>query len=70
MQSSWPEEYLLNVENDEKTTHWLLSFIPDKSPSLDWRFLANYMKSIAIVEVYKSLLNPDTAGSIFRSANR
>ena len=61
LQSSWPEEYLLNVENDEKTTHWLLSFIPDKSPSLDWRFLANYMKSIAIVEVYKSLLNPDTA---------
>ena len=61
LQSSWPEEYLLNVENDEKTTHWLLSFIPDKSPSLDWRFLANYMKSIAIVEVYKSFLNPDTA---------
>lgn len=63
LQSSWPEEYLLNVENDEKTSNWLLSFIPDKSPELDWRFFANYMKSIAIVEVYKSLLNPETAAA-------
>ena len=61
LQSSWPEEYLLNVENDEKTSNWILSFISDKSPGLDWRFFANYMKSIAIVEVYKSLLNPETA---------
>lgn len=61
LQSSWPEEYLLNVENDETTSNWLLSFIPDKSPDIDWRFFANYMKSIALVEVYKSLLNPETA---------
>ena len=61
LQASWPEEYLLNVGNDEKTSNWLLSFIPDKSPELDWRFFANYMKSIAIVEVHKSLLNPETA---------
>lgn len=63
LQSSWPEEYLLNVENDEKTSNWLLSFIPDKSPALDWRFFANYMKSIAVIEVYKSLLNPETANA-------
>ena len=61
LQASLPEEYLLNVGNDEKTSNWLLSFIPDKSPELDWRFFANYMKSIAIVEVHKSLLNPETA---------
>lgn len=60
LQTSWPEEYLLNVENDEKTTNWLLSFIPDKSEDIDWRFVANYLKTIAIVEVYKSLLNPET----------
>ena len=61
LQTSWPEEYLLNVDNDEKTSNWILSFISDQSPGLDWRFFANYMKSIAIVEVYKSLLNPETA---------
>ena len=61
LQASWPEEYLLNVENDEKTTNWLLSFIPNKSEEVDWRIFANYMKAIAIVEVHKSLLNPETA---------
>ena len=61
LQSAWPEEYLLNVENDEKTTNWLLSFIPNKSEEVDWRIFANYMKAIAIVEVHKSLLNPETA---------
>lgn len=61
LQASWPEEYLLNVKNDEKTTNWLLSFIPNKSAEVDWRIFANYMKAIAIVEVYKSLLNPETA---------
>ena len=59
LQSSWPEEYLLNIENDEATSTWLLSFIPYKSSDIDWRFFANYMKSIAIVEVHKSLLNPE-----------
>ena len=61
LQSAWPEEYLLNVENDEKTSTWLLSFIPNKSAEVDWRIFANYMKAIAIVEVHKSLLNPETA---------
>lgn len=61
LQSSWSEEYLLNVENDEKTSNWLLGFIPDKSPNIDWRIFANYMKAIAIVEVYKSMLNHETA---------
>ena len=50
----------MNVENDETTSNWLLSFIPDKSPDIDWRFFANYMKSIALVEVYKFLLNTET----------
>ena len=33
LQSSWPEEYLLNVENDEKTTHWAQSQILCKLPT-------------------------------------
>lgn len=61
LRSSWPDEYFLNVENDEKTSLWLLSFIPDKAPEVDWRVFANYMKAIAIVGVHKPLLNPDTA---------
>lgn len=59
--SAWPDEYLLNSANDEKTILWILDMIPDKSPNCDWKIFLNYMKGLAIVTVYKHLLNQESA---------
>lgn len=61
LMSAWPEEYLLNVNNDEQTSLWILSMIPDKRSNCDWKIFANYMKGIAIINTYKHLLNQDAA---------
>lgn len=59
--SAWPEEYLLNVSNDEHTSLWILSMIPDKQKDCDWKIFVNYLKGLAIVNTYKHILNPDAA---------
>ena len=59
--SAWPEEYLLNVSNDEHTSLWILSMIPDKQKDCDWKIFVNYLKGLAIVNTYKNILNPDAA---------
>ena len=59
--SAWPEEYLLNVSNDEHTSLWILSMIPDKQKDCDWKIFVNYLRGLAIVNTYKHILNPDAA---------
>lgn len=61
LMAAWPEEYLLNMSNDEHTSLWILSLIPDKNPDCDWKIFVNYMKGIAIINTYKNILNPDAA---------
>jgi len=61
LMSAWPEEYLLNISNDEQTSLWILNMIPDKQPDYDRKIFVNYMKGIAIINTYKNLLNPDAA---------
>lgn len=61
LMSAWPEEYILNVTNDEQTSLWILNMIPDKQPDCDWKIFVNYMKGIAIINTYKNILNQDVA---------
>lgn len=59
--SAWPDEYLLNVSNDEQTSLWLLDKISNKQPECNWKIFTNYMKGVAVINTYKNILNPDAA---------
>lgn len=59
--SARPDEYLLNVSNDEQTSLWLLDKISNKQPECNWKIFTNYMKGVAVINTYKNILNPDAA---------
>ncbi|MGL6201336.1 MAG: TetR/AcrR family transcriptional regulator [Lachnospiraceae bacterium] len=65
--TTWPEEYLFNINNDKETANWLLDKIPDKNPECDWRIFTNQMKMLAITLSYKNILISDALGETLES---
>lgn len=58
LRARWPEEYSLNPKADETTSLWMLSKMNIRQ-DIEWKLMANYMKSITIVTMEKNLLHMD-----------
>lgn len=55
----WPKEYSFNPSADEITTKWLISHMTNLRSDVDWKVFANYMKTLACMEISKDFLHQD-----------
>lgn len=64
LRARWPEEYFFSVQKDEETTRWMMGFFKDARPDVDWKLLANYMKSISVLHQNSDLFHEDAFESL------
>lgn len=57
--TKWPKEYNFNPEADEVTTRWLMTHMKNVREDVNWKVLANFMKTLALMDMNKSVLHED-----------
>lgn len=57
--AKWPREYQFNPQADEKTTRWLISHMKGVREGIDWKVMANIMKTLAMMDMTKKYLHED-----------
>ena len=55
----WPREYSFDPNADEVTTKWLMSNMINLRKGVNWKVLANFMKTIACMDMSKEFLHKD-----------
>lgn len=56
---TWPKEYSFDPSVDEVTTKWLMSHMSHLRKGINWKVLANFMKTLACMDMSKELLHKD-----------
>ncbi|MEL7622996.1 MAG: TetR/AcrR family transcriptional regulator [Clostridiales bacterium] len=57
--TKWPREYSFNPAADEETTRWMLSCMEGLRQGINWKVLANLMKTLALLDMTKDVLHED-----------
>jgi AcrR family transcriptional regulator len=57
--AKWPREHSFNPGADEKTTLWLMSHMKNLRKGANWKVLANFMKTLALIDMSKNLFHED-----------
>lgn len=55
----WPQEYSFNPKADEATTKWLLGHMRGLREGINWKVLANFTKTIALMEMSQGTFHED-----------
>lgn len=67
--TKWPKEYNFNPKADEETTLWLMKYMKDINKDVNWKVLANFMKTLAMMEMSQDMLHADAlaeTSAVFR----
>lgn len=55
----WPQEYSFDPKADEATTKWLLGSMRGLRVGVNWKVLANFTKTIALMEMSQGTFHED-----------
>lgn len=57
--TKWPQEYSFDPKADEQMTKWVMSHMRGLRKGVNWKVLANFMKTLALMEMSKDILHAD-----------